>query len=53
MSGNSRLAPLRRPAAVAVHNDGDVPRQSIPRNRRKQPLVATAFLNNILEIREH
>jgi hypothetical protein len=53
MSGNSRLASLRGPTTVAVHDDGDVPRETIPRNHRKQPLVATARLDNIFEIREH
>ena len=49
VSGDARLSALRGPAAVAVHDDRDVPRQTIPRNRRKQPLVATAFLNHFCE----
>jgi hypothetical protein len=27
--------------------------ESIPSKRRKQPLIATAILDNIFEIREH
>ena len=32
MPFDPRQAPLPRPAPVAVHDDGDVPRQPLPRN---------------------
>src|SRR5438067_10451582 len=53
MSGDARLSTLGCPAAVAVHDDRDMPRQAIPGNRRKKPLVTTSLLNHVFEISEH
>ena len=53
MAGDARLAAPGRPAAVAVHYDRYVPRQAIPINRRKQKIVARAFVNHFCEVSKH
>jgi hypothetical protein len=41
-----RLATLRGPTSVAIHDNRDVTRQTIPRNRSEKRLFARAFLND-------
>jgi hypothetical protein len=53
VTGNAWLAALGRPTTVAVHNDRDVTRQTIPSHGREQRLFSRSFLNYSGEVRKH
>jgi hypothetical protein len=53
MTGYARLASLCRPTSVAVHDDGDVTRQTIPGDSGEQRLFSCSFLNYTSEVCEH
>jgi hypothetical protein len=50
---DSRMASLRGPTAVPVHDDRDVPRQTIPGNCAEERFVARSCLYYATEVGEH
>src|SRR6266478_3253850 len=53
VSGNTWLPALGCPTSIAIHNNGHMTGQTVPRDRRKERFLPCSLFNYIGKIREH